>query len=145
MSRTGVCACLVTGTMSRRLSTMGFADVTTLATNPLHPSSASPSFSLRQVGKERKKERAHRGLLLSFWVSGVSLRGREEGKYMIYGDSGIVRRNAKKSPEAVERLNFPHPLREHHAHKEKEREPRKRERSRRDNNSEEKQFVVTCC
>lgn len=64
---------------------------------------------------------------------------------MIYGDSGIVRRNAKKSPEAVERLNFPHPLREHHAHKEKEREPRKRERSRRDNNSEEKQFVVTCC
>lgn len=43
-------ACLVTGTMSRRLSTMGFADVTTLAANPLH----SSSVSLRRVEKERK-------------------------------------------------------------------------------------------
>jgi len=49
VSRTDVCACLVTDTMSRRLSTMGFADVTTLVANPLHSSSASPSLSLYRV------------------------------------------------------------------------------------------------
>jgi len=45
---------------------------------------------------------------------------------MIYGDSGIVRRNAKKSPEAVERLNFPHPLRKRRA-RGKRKNQRKRE------------------
>lgn len=40
---------------------------------------------------------------------------------MIYGDSGIVRRNAKKSPEAVEQhLNSSHPLCEHSARGDRE-------------------------
>jgi len=39
---------------------------------------------------------------------------------MIYGDSGIVRRNAKKSPEAVEHLNSSHPLCEHSARGDRE-------------------------
>ncbi|KYM91150.1 Paired box protein Pax-6 [Atta colombica] len=90
--------------MSRRLSTMGFADVTTLVANPLYPHPPPPHRSpFAESGKKERKKELTRGLLLSSWVSGVSLRGREEGKYMIYGDSGIVRRNAKKSPEAVER------------------------------------------
>lgn len=49
---------------------------------------------------------------------------------MIYGDSGIVRRNAKKSPEAVERLNFPHPLRERRAPEEGEKKLGKRKEER---------------
>lgn len=79
VSRTGVCACLVTGTMSRRLSTMGFADVTTFATNPLHPSSASPSLSLRRIEKERKKERKSppRSSSLFLGFRGESSRTRE--------------------------------------------------------------------
>jgi len=56
----GVYACLVTGTMSRRLSTMGFADITTLATNPLRSPSATPRplSSSAKRKKERKKEPA---------------------------------------------------------------------------------------
>lgn len=50
---------------------------------------------------------------------------------MIYGDSGIVRRNAKKSPEAVEHLNFSHP----YANIRRERG------SRGENNSEKYDFL----
>lgn len=83
---------------------------------PSCSSSASPSFPSpsadSRVKKKKERKREPAAERVSFFSPGFPgcVGGRRKGKYMIYGDSGIVRRNAKKSPGAVERLNFSHPL-----------------------------------
>lgn len=147
VSRTDVCDCLVTDTMSRRLSTMGFADVTTLVANPLYSSSASPSLSLRRVWKERKKERAHprsSPLLLGFRGKSPRTRG---GKIHDLWWQRYCSPKCEKVSGGGGAFEFSTPLTQTSCSWKEEESEKKREQKERNNNSEERQFVVivTCC